>query len=176
MRKLKAAAILGVLILCGLVILTSLAIAARDPYFAKLTGAFTRGCLDVAAVLPGGSAFFDVCTLVARAVKSLTPSSINVDVVVTAIGDEIGKEMDASNCAECFQFVQDFETTLSVNGTVQGIEDALKAGCEKRFSVPAQADECRALVDQMQIPASVDMLLSDFPPLILCRQLKLCPL
>ena len=193
MSKPRAAAILGILILCGLVVLsvaivpgdrvgvpTSVAIAAGDPYFARLTGAFTRGCSDVAAVLPGVDDFFDICALVARAVKNLTPSSISNqqegEVVAPAIIDRLGKELDASSCAECVQLVQDFETTLATNNTVQGLEEALKAGCEKRFSSPAQADRCRELVAKMQLPASVDLILSDFPPLIMCRELKLCPL
>ena len=197
MRKPRAAAILGVLILCGLVVLgfgirpknttssllhhwTSVAIAAGDTYFAKLQGAFTRACSDEAA-LTGIPDFFDACALVAHALKRVAPFS-SPEQVAEAIVGQTRKEFEASSqgstdaCEECVQFAQDLETTLATNGTVQGIEEALAAACEKRFSKPAEAAQCRTIVGALQIPPSVDLLLSDFPPLILCRQLKICPL
>ena len=197
MRKPKAAAILGVLILCGLVVLgvgirpqnttsslfhhwTSVAIAAGDTYFAKLQGAFTRACSDEAALV-GIPDFFDVCALVVHALKSLTPSSTPEQVAEAIVG-QIGKELEASSqgstdaCAECVSFVQDIEIFLAANGTVEGLDEALVAACEKRFSKPAEANQCRTIVGALQIPAAVDLLLSDFPPHILCQQLKICPL
>jgi hypothetical protein len=192
LRRRKAAAVLGVLILCGFIVLagglgskattsslfpqlTSEAIAATGSFFAKLQGAILRGCSDVFA----GGDLFDACALFAGAVKSLTPSS-TVEEFGTALVDEIGKEAKANSkgegsaCDECSQFVFDIEAALDTNGTVEGIQEALTLACERRLSDPAQLDQCFQLV--AQIPAAVNFTLNNFSPDVICQQVKLCPL
>lgn len=189
MRKPKAAAILGALIVCGLVVLasgirpyntttslldhvTSRAMAATDPLFARLQSAFTRACSDQAALLPSVPDFFDACAIVARAVKSTDPTE--------GLFREIDKELKDSSqgsqeeCDACVDFVREFENALVANNSPQGLQEALEAACERRLTKPADLDRCRALV--AQIPVTINLFLGNLPPLVFCRQLNRCPL
>jgi len=189
MRKRKAAAILVVMILCGLVVVgsgirlrkaspsllehvTSVAMAATDSLFAKLQGAFTGACSDVAA-LSNDPEFFDACAIVVRAFKSTDPA--------VGIVREIGKELEDSDsqgaqnaCDACVQFVTEIEIELATNGTAIAIQEAMAAVCENgRLTNPADVDRCRAAAANS--PTTIDNFLTDFPPLITCQQLKICP-
>jgi hypothetical protein len=194
MSKAKAAALVGALSLCGLVVLTSLAVAAGRPALTKLHGAFISGCAKEAAhtpiVLPDGGdpreAFFDACFLLVRALKVVSPSNSDfVERFLAAFVAEIANSLDdlaktfdltptGDPCDDCVIVVQEFESFLAANATVPSIALALQAGCEKRFLNPTEADECRQIVET--VPVLVDLLLSNFPPLVLCRQLNICPL
>jgi hypothetical protein len=187
MSNAKAAALVGALIFCGLFVLTSVAVAARDPYFAKLQGAFTRGCAEQATLAPvdAQDLFFDACSLIVHALKRLSPSNISADRFAAAFLAEIatafedlaedvfvGATPPQDPCEQCVTVVQELETLLAATDTVPSIEAALVAGCEKRFSDLNQADQCRQLVGQL--PSFVDLVLSNFPPLIACREINFC--
>jgi hypothetical protein len=198
MSKARAAGVLGALILCGLLFLSNLVIAQKDNYFARLQGAVTRGCLEL-ALLPNvapddGSTpsatvfFFDACTLFVHALKDVTPSLTPSNSTLEEFEDAFLGEMagfivrwaarvDAQEnaCDECVQVVQDVEIFLAANGTAASLEDALLAGCEERFSNPTEADQCRQIVEAVGVPVLVDFILGNFPPLTLCRELNFCP-
>jgi len=72
--------------------------------------------------------------------------------------------------------VTDIEIVLATNGTAQGLQEVLAAACEKRYSKPADIAQCFTVAGALQLPASIDFLLTNFPPLILCQELKICPL
>jgi hypothetical protein len=161
MSKARAAGILGALVLCGLLVLSSLAVAGGDPFFAMVKDAFQRACSEQATDP-------EACLFVVRALPILAQ-------LLDAFKETLGLQAGMT-CDECVQVVQDFEIILAANGTVQDIADALAVGCGERFRDPARADECRQRVDALTISAPIDVFLGNFPPLTACRALKFCPL
>jgi hypothetical protein len=81
------------------------------------------------------------------------------------------------DCDECIQFVSDIEANLAANGTASDLEQALVLGCDRRFSDPAEAAQCRqTVVGKTGLPTLIDSLLAKFPPETACLVLNACPL
>lgn len=177
MSKARAAGVLGSLMLCGLLFLSSLAVAGGDNYFAKLKGTFLRACSKQASELQtdiGAHAFREACSFVVRVLENL-PSNPNPEETETQEAFLDALKNTGETCDQCVAAVGDLQTSLAANNTAQDIEDALAAGCEKRFSDTAEADQCRQNVDAVNVPLMVNFFTSDLPPLVACRELTLCP-
>jgi hypothetical protein len=190
MSKPRAAGILAALILGGLFLLSTLAVAAGDPlrgYFAKLEGAFRAGCREVASIdrdeqRIGEEAFLTTCLFTVRLLKPLTPPLVfnaNSDDFQEALLVAFQKKVPGLGrrvtCDECVQTVLNFEQDLLANNTATDILDALVAGCEERFSDdPAKADECRQFV--APVSDLIPFVVTNVPPGIVCQQLNFCPL
>jgi hypothetical protein len=185
MSKARAAGVLGALILCGLLFLSSLAVAGRDPYFAKLQGAFRRACSELAE--SGGlrtnidaDAFLDACLFVVEALKLLPIPPLNATLEETeeafleAVWKKTPDLRGSSTCDECILAALDLEVNLAANNTIEDIRDALVVGCGERFSDSAEAAQCGRFV--AAVPRLVDFFFANFPPLIACRELNFCPL
>jgi hypothetical protein len=180
MSKARAVGILAVMILCGVILLSTLAVAAGDPSFATLQGPFLQGCAEQAAIrddpfFAGGKAFHEACRFVVRALRHLAAFNATTEEIQEAFADELLSRTPA-NCDKCLQTVGDLETTLATNNTDRHIVDALVAGCERRFSDPAEADQCRQAIANLQLPFLFDFLLTNHPPLDACREAQSCPL
>jgi hypothetical protein len=197
MSKTRAAGVLGALIFSGLLLLSTLAVAAGDPfhsrYFAKLQLAFVGACLKAAArgdvTIPDNAspsvelvarlAFLQACSFVVTALKPLTPAEL-------ADLDEAAREaaLDAfrktvlfrknMTCDACVMAVADFEVLLATNSTPVDTLDALGMGCDKRFSNSTQADQCRDFIGPL--PTLIDFILANLPPVTACQELDFCPL
>jgi hypothetical protein len=195
MSKRRAAAVLGVLVLTGLLFLSGLAVAGggprfKDPYlgyFTKLQGAFRHACWERAKsddLLSGEPRLFlDACLFIVRALKPLTPIQVlNIttaeDELREAFLDAFAKDTPGlrrrSTCDECVEAVSDLEAFLATNGTSLDIEAALSEGCDDRFFYHLQkAAECRRLIGRL--PQLIDFALADLPPVTVCQELKFCP-
>jgi hypothetical protein len=177
MSKTKALGILAAMLLCGVILLSTLAVAAGDPYFSVLQGPFLRGCAEQAGLRSGeqAKAFMEACRFVVHALRGLTPFNITAEEFQDALVDEI-LSRTPGNCDKCIQVIGDLEAALATNQTAQNIDDALVAGCERRFSDPAEADQCRQIVGDLLTPQTIDFVLANFPPLTACRAANSCPL
>jgi hypothetical protein len=179
MSKARAVGVLGALIVGGMVLLSSLAVAS-DPvpgYFKKVDDAFRRSCRQNSDVAP-------VCLFLVRVLKPLTPPLFDAgsntteeeleDTAVAAFKTKTPGLRRGSDCDECIQAVTDLEVLLATNGTVLDVRDALEMACESRFADPAKATQCREFV--APLPQVIDFLVSNFPPESVCQALKRCPL
>jgi hypothetical protein len=185
MSKARAAGVMGVVILCGLLVLsTGLTVASTDAYFATVHGAFKRACSEHALLQTGieAEAFSEACVFMARVLKNLSPTSVPTEEQITqAALDAFRVPRD---CAECVEVIGDLELALVAQAgppphisTVQEIiEEALAAGCDQRFSDPAKATQCRDFVAAANVLSLVDLILEQLPPVTACRELKVCPL
>jgi hypothetical protein len=190
MSTARAAGVLGALILCGLLLLSSLALASKDTFFATIQGALLWACSQQAAERSGDDAvvFLKACNYVVRALRGVTSTS--PEDVAQALFEGLGKNphfevpcpegeecvTPTTRCDRCVQAVQNLEIVLAANNTVEDIQDALQAACDKRFSDPAEASQCLQVVNDLPLPAAVDFMLGNFPPLVACQELKACPL
>ena len=198
MSKRQAAAVLGVLVLGGVVLLSTLAAAGgadhfkgsrfkefHRGYFAKLQAFFRHGCWEQSKMEPGPSVpredFLDACLFVVRVLKPLTPTQVltntDLDEVREAFLEALEKETPGlrrhSTCDECVQAVADLEAILATNSTATDTEAALAEGCDDRFfHHPAKAAECRELVGRT--PFLIDFFLAELPPVTACEELKFC--
>jgi hypothetical protein len=194
MSKGRAAVVLGVLVLTGLLFLSGLAVAggghrfkdSQPGYFAKLQGVFRYACWERAKsddlLTDEPRAFLGACLFFVRVLKPLTPAQVltntELDEVREAFLDAFAKETPGlgrrSTCDECVQAVSDLEAFLATNGTARDIEAALSEGCDDRFfHHPKKAAECRKLIGQ--VPLLIDFALAELPPEIACEELKFCP-
>ena len=188
MSKARAAGVLGALILCGLLFLSSFAVAAKNSYFAALQGAFTRGCMLVTQdAQVGEDVFLEGCLLVVRALRALPTFNNTPDDIAQALltevqtfqRDEVVRARTEpgrpDECLQCVQTVQEFEAFLAANNTVADIEEAVSIGCARRFSDPVKLDQCLTIATNDVFAIAVDRFLAEFPPLTACRALNVCP-
>jgi hypothetical protein len=189
MSKARAAGILGMLVVCGLVFVSSLALAGSDPYFKKLQGAFRQACGEKAEsdnrlslVWDGTPAaqFEDACVFLVDFLKTLgqfTPPFVSNETLRDAVADAVKHRphgpSDLTKCDQCIQTILDIDLTLGLNNTVRDIRDALVSACEESFSELAQVQQCVGLVSQL--PGLADLVIS-IPPTFSCQLAKACPI
>ncbi len=181
MSKTRAAGVLGVLTLCGLLVLTSLAVAAGEPFFRQLQAAFRLGCVEKAPDTVQGdkSLFREVCFLLVDALddqtlRALLNLTVPVDVVPDALVDVLGDRLP-KDCDKCVIAVGELESFLGANGTASDLQDALNVDCATRFKTPTDAARCEQIVGHLEIGVAISFLLTNFPPGILCQELDRCP-
>lgn len=182
MRKARAATLLGGLTVVGMLALSNLVGAsAQSTYFAQLKGAFGRSCLQYAAQnIPEGerSIFGAACAFMASTLAELQPGDGDAEMttaLVKALAEETPGVSPLVSCEVCIQSISDFEAYLAVNGTVRRIDEALQAGCRKKYTKQPQLNECLQKVAGANTPALVDFALANVPPVTACEQMHLCP-
>jgi hypothetical protein len=191
----RAVGVLGALILCGLLALTSLAVAAGNDFVKHLLQGFRQGCVaesnhDLADNLDK-DVFRGACTFVVDGLSRLpladlvnrTFNEADLEDLADALAALANESLPASppdnpfsECEACIVLVADFEAALQANNSHQTIERAFAGSCETRFKRPVDVDRCRRIVDNLSTPNTIDELVINFPPLAICRGLSRCPL
>jgi hypothetical protein len=194
MSRMRAAGVLGAMVLCGLLALATLAGAAGgDQFFKQLVQGFRQGCIAQSnhdGDLVPRKAFRDVCVLLADALSPETLSDLitrrlnETDAVadfLNATAALLNNSVPASPedpsiaCNACIDLAGDLEQLLVINGTAQALEGAFGGACETRFQRPADVSRCRQIVENLSIPALIGTIVTEFPPDVLCRIANKCP-
>ncbi len=184
MKKLRAAAVLGGLALAAVTLVTSIPATGNSGYLiTSMTSRIKRFCA------PGE--LRDACRYLANVIVPATPlfpyfSSNDpippatlgafLPVAATRMAPLVAPER---TCDGCVQTVSDFESLLATNGTTTQIIDMMDDACTARFRRDAaSAAQCASEIAGT-IPALVDLILANLPPLTACsagtrRPMNLC--
>lgn len=154
----RTAVLLGV-VFVGLLFLWSAPAAAGDSAYLPDQGSLRRACATNELTVQG-------CLFVGKLLvgATVTPSDLK---------NLFGLKKN-STCNACIASVQDFEVLLATNGSTQNIQNSLLQACAYQYTDPTALGQCSAYV-QDNTANLIDVLLSQYPPLVACQNLGYCP-
>jgi hypothetical protein len=156
MNKFKGAAILGALVIAGLSLFSSLPASGG-------TALTTDVARRLALACPRGEDR-PLCRFVASMVQ-FVDSEGTLQETLVRLRPAVRLGPGERNCDGCLQAMSDIEAFLATNGTPAMFQEMIAEGCD-RFRNPSAIQDCQALAQR--VPQTVDRLLADLPPGIIC--------